>query len=173
VNAKRTRRVSHLVTPSLRPGERIEIVSIASVRSVAVDRPVACVTTTLLSGTAVIAEGRARRFYVVMTNHRLLMMRPSIFGGPSRTLEGQILRDVIVSVREPATARRRAAKLATAGRGIALDLVVDGRDKGLRLSFGRDGRAVADDMAAALAGVPSWRTAAAASADRYQVTAAS
>jgi hypothetical protein len=117
MNARRTTRIVTLVAPTLRPGEQVEIIGRARISSAVAVGPAGAHPTSL-SSTAVIADGRPRSFYVVLTGHRLIMVRRN-------RIAGQVLRDGIVGV---------------AGDRPHLELSVAGRGRGLLVVFARGSR---------------------------------
>jgi hypothetical protein len=125
VNAKRTARIVAVVTPSLRAAERVELVGRARISSGAANHPA---TAPSISSSAVIADGRPRSFYVVLTAYRLIMVRRN-------RIVGQVLRDCIAGV--------------TGDR--AIELTIAGRGRGLLLVFVHGSRSEGERIGAALA----------------------
>jgi len=143
---KRVSRVIALVSPCLGPDERIRLVATAALRSV--PSPVTCAEATVLSAVAVMAEPRPRRYDLVLTDLRLIVIRHRLPLEVPRRLSGQVRLDSIASVR-------------TTGRAGEYDIAVCGRAKVLRLRFGRRDRALAPAFGFAAPGFGAEGSAAA------------
>jgi hypothetical protein len=141
VNEKRTSRVNEVIASLLRDGEQVEVASLASVGSVSLGRKLAVAAAAgVLSGGMLIVNTRPARWYVVLTNQRLLFLEPSWFSGrPTAKVTGQVPRAAI-------------AGMSTPKRGVTMvfDVLISGQDKALRLSFPRPHRDDGDKVAAAL-----------------------
>jgi hypothetical protein len=141
VNEKRTRQLHEATSTLLRAGEEIEVASFANVGSVSIAKNLAVMAIAgIVSGGAGFAMLRPKRLYLLLTNQRLLFVEQAgLTGRPTSKFAGEVPRDAIAGT----TAPRR-------GVTTTFDMVIRGRDKGLRLVFPRPMRDDGDKVAASL-----------------------
>lgn len=134
-------RVMAVATPLLEQGERIEICSVANVGTVSLKRKAttAAVVGVLSAGTVMVAV-RPRKFFLALTDRRLLMFGEGMVGPekkPAVVLPRQLLR---------AGDPKKGMLTAT------FELSIEGEEKGMKFVFPMNVRADAPVIATALNG---------------------
>lgn len=134
-------RVTAVATPILEAGERIEICSVASVGTVSVKRraATAAVVGVLSAGTVTVAV-RPRKFFLALTDRRLLLFGEGMTGPekkPAAVLPRQLLH---------AGDPKKGLMTTT------FELSIEGQEKGMKFVFPLPARADAPVIAAALNG---------------------
>lgn len=125
----------------LQNSERVQAVSVANVGRVTLGRKVAVAAAAgILSGGVLIMNARPARFYVVLTNQRLLCLAASSFTGrPQAKITLQLPRTAIPGTSEPKR-----------GMTFAFDVLISGQENALRFTFPRPLRADGEQIASSL-----------------------
>jgi hypothetical protein len=140
VNPKQQERVTAVATPLLETGERIEVASIASIGHVSVKRRLATAAVAgVLSGGTLMVAVQPKKFYLALTDRRLLLFEPGLSGRPSK--------------KPAAILPRRLLRAGETKRGlmtVTFLVSIEGEENGLKFVFPLVTRNDAPLVAAAL-----------------------
>jgi hypothetical protein len=140
MKAKRYQKISEIIAEKA-PGERVVAASYANIGNVSLGKQFAqAAATAVLTAGLLSARTKPRPSYLVVTDRRLLILDASAFtGGPTKTVNFAIPFEHIGGITEPK-------------RGVAtiVHLMIEGRDKALRLQFPRPAREDGDKVLQAL-----------------------
>ena len=132
--------VSAVATPTLERGERIEISSVASVGTVSLKRRAATAAVAgVLSGGTLMVAVQPKKFFLALTDRRLLLFPQGMSGKPEQ--------------KPAAVLPRRSLSAGEVKKGLltaAFELSIEGEEKGLKFVFPLPARADAPVIAAAL-----------------------
>lgn len=142
MDGKLADQVTAVATPVLEPGERIEVRSVANVGTVSVKRRIgtAAVVGVLSAGTVMVAV-QPRKFFLALTDRRLLLFGQGMSGRPEKKLAAALPRQLL-------HAGEAKKGLVTA----TFELSIDGQEKGLKFVFPLPARGDAPLIAAAING---------------------
>lgn len=140
MNAKLQGWVTAVATPVLEQGERIEIPSVASVGTVSLKRraTTAAIAGVLSAGTVIVSV-RPRKFFLALTDRRLILFAQGASGRPEK-------KPAVVLPRQLLRTGETKRGLLTA----TFELSIEGEEKGLKFVFPLPARADAPLIAAAL-----------------------
>ncbi len=142
VNGKMQGWVTAVATPVLEQGERIEVSSIASVGTVSLKRRAATAAIAgVLSGGTLMVAVQPKKFFLALTDRRLLLFPQGMSGRPEK-------KPAIVLPRQVLRTGDTKKGLLTA----TFEMSIDGEEKGLKFVFPLPARADAPLIAAALSG---------------------
>ena len=142
VNEKMQGWVSAVATPALEQGERIEISSVASVGTVSLKRRAATAAVAgVLSGGTLMVAVQPKKFFLALTDRRLLLFPQGMSGKPEQ-------KPAAILSRQGLSTSEVKNGLLTA----AFELAIEGQEKGLKFVFPLPARADAPVIAAALTG---------------------
>jgi hypothetical protein len=140
MNEKMQGWVNEVANPVLEQGEQIEVRSVASVGTVSLKRRAATAAVAgVLSGGTLMVAVQPKKFFLALTDRRLLLFPQGMSGKPEK-------KAAAILPRQGLSTSEVKKGLVTA----AFELAIEGEEKGLKFVFPLPARADAAVMAAAL-----------------------